>query len=379
MRGQHRLKYLTLVAAVWWFIGSALTSVAQAQGAGVTSTAPLAAASSAFAGVAVPTPTATARPVALSPIDHAAWVSNPGSGLRPGDHVLIIRQAPSALAGTIPQAASRPEAHQTPAAVWNGQTLPYAPGAQPQPVAVRTPSSAPLAIGRAPQPAATPRLGPADHVLLVSVHPPGTNAPPTDHAYAGLDHNYSNAMTEGRLLLASLHLPSGHHLTEGQALLMDTADDSCRNPMNWSVIVHKSAYLVDVFYKGRQFDSFGAVFGRNPDHSAKEWEGDLRTPEGNYIIVEKYFNPRWRWFLRLSYPNLNDRERYDTMLNRGLVPVIDGRLRPLGGAIGIHGTDRPRFNRLHINWTLGCISVDNYAIDELEQVLPVGTLVIIKP
>ena len=159
---------------------------------------------------------------------------------------------------------------------------------------------------------------------------------------------------------------------------MNTADDSCQNPISWSVIVHKSAYQVDIFYKGRHFASFPAVFGRNPDFSAKMWEGDLRTPEGNYVIVEKYYNPRWKWFLRLNYPNYRDRTRYESMLNEGLVPVINGHSRPLGGSIGIHGTDRPRFNRLHINWTLGCISVNNDAIEELDRILPVGTLVIIK-
>ncbi len=186
-------------------------------------------------------------------------------------------------------------------------------------------------------------------------------------------------MTPGRRLMASLRLPPDHHLTEGQELLMDTADDSCTDPMSWSAIIHKSAYLIDVYYKGKHFDSFAAVFGRNPDHSAKEWEGDLRTPEGNYIIIEKYYNPRWKWFLRLNYPNYQDRTRYEGMRNEGLVPVIQGHRRALGGAIGIHGTDRPRFNRLHVNWTLGCISVDNDSIEELEQILPVGTLVIIKP
>jgi len=251
-------------------------------------------------------------------------------------------------------------------------------------VAQRTPGLSGLAAGGVPSPAATPGLSPIDHVLLVSVHPPGVYGAPAaaDHVPApGIDHqadaipNYGPGVD----LLAALHLPAGHQLSEGERLLVQTQDDSCMNPMSWSVVVRKSAYLVDVFYKGRHFGSFPAVFGRNPDHSAKMWEGDLRTPEGFYSIVEKYYNPRWHWFLRLSYPNYYDRTRYETMLDRGLVPVINGRTRHLGGAIGIHGTDRPRFNRTRLNWTLGCISVDNDAIDELDRILPVGTMVIIKP
>jgi hypothetical protein len=239
-----------------------------------------------------------------------------------------------------------------------------------------------MAANQAPVPAATPKLAPGDHVLIVSIHPPGSAGAlsPIDHALQPYPyHRFTGVMGPGRHLMASLHLPPEHHVTEGQELLMDTPDDSWTDPMSWSVIVHKSAYLVDVFYKGRHFDSFPAVFGRNPDHSAKQWEGDLRTPEGNYLIIEKYYNPRWKWFLRLNYPNYDDRNHYASMREEGLVPVIWGRLRPLGGAIGIHGTDRPRFNLLHVNWTLGCISVDNDSIEELEQILPVGTLVIIKP
>ncbi len=404
MLGQHRLKYLTVAAAVWIFVGSALTMVARAQGA--ASPAPSAISSSVPPGSAVPTPTATSQPATataptatataqpaaantlapLSRIDHAAWVSSRPSDLRPGDHVLVIQRAPAqtaaaanappAPASAIPQAASRPEARQTPAATV--QLPPGAsPAAQPQPAAVRTPSTSALAANHAPAP--TPGLSPIDHMLLVSVHPPGAPGAATDHVFpAYIDHRGSNAWTPGRQMLASLRLPEGHHLTEGQQLLMETPDDSCRDPVSWSLIVRKSSYLVDVYYKGKHFDSFPAVFGRNPDHSAKQWEGDLRTPEGNYTIIEKYYNPRWKWFLRLNYPNYSDRTRYESQLGEGLVPVIHGHRRPLGGAIGIHGTDRPRFNRLHLNWTLGCISVENDAIEELERILPVGTPVIIN-
>jgi L,D-transpeptidase catalytic domain len=291
-----------------------------------------------------------------------------------------LTPAAAASPATIPQAANRPEAHASPGI--GPVAAPPAPVAQPQPVAARTPGVTKAVAKNVPAPAATPKLSPIDHELMVTVHPPGTSGAPSaiDHETQDqLDGVTVDGWTPGRELLASLRLPSGRHLTEGEQLLMETRDDSCRESINWSVIVHKSAYLVELYYKGRLFGSFPAVFGRNPDHSAKLWEGDLRTPEGTYVIVEKYYNPRWRWFLRLSYPNFDDRNRWDSMREEGLVPVIHGHLRPLGGSIGIHGTDRPRFNRLRVNWTLGCISVDNDAIEELDRLLPVGTMVIIKP
>jgi hypothetical protein len=390
MFGQHRLERLTAAAAMWLLIGPALIRSAHAQTAAPA--APHAVSSPAAASAAPvahqPAPAAAAAPKAspaLSAIDHAILVPTQPSGLRPGDHVLILKTAPpkaqpAAYAVPAPNAGPASASPQTP-------PKPAAPVAVSNPAppsvanqALATPATKPVP---APPPAATaksataqPPISPIDHVLLVSVHPPGLpgTAQPTDHAFV-----WPKGETPGREMLASLDFPEGHHLTEGQERLVETTDESCRDPVSWAVIVHKSAYKVDVFYKGKQFDSFEAVFGRNPDHSAKQWEGDLRTPEGNYLIIEKYYNPRWKWFLRLNYPNYDDRVHYSAMREEGLVPVIRGHLRMLGGSIGIHGTDRPRFNRLHVNWTLGCISVDNDADQELERILPVGTLVIIKP
>lgn len=424
MHGQHGSKGLTVAVAVLLLFGTALTDLAQAQGAGTASAAPSAVSS--FApritpgAPTIPTPTPTvgagaANSAPLSRIDHALWVSNPAASGSPAgqdtsggasaqqatgngpalsriDHVLVIEahsspspayEAPS----SIPQAASRPEAHQTPGNAGAGQAVsgsPSAPVAQPQPGAMRTPAGTSAVAANVPHPEATPKLSPIDHVLVVSAHPPGSpgSVDGVDHAFPLVDHEPLDANKvvygPGHALLTSLHLPADHHLTEGQILLNQTPDDSCRNPMSWSVMVHKSKYDLDVFYKGRYFGSFNAVFGRNPDQSAKLYEGDLKTPEGVYLIIEKYYNPRWRWFLRLNYPNYRDRTRYRTMLDEGLVPVLWGHARALGGAIGIHGTDRPQFNRLHVNWTLGCISLDNDAIDELNLILPVGTMVIIE-
>jgi len=408
MQGQHGSKYFTVVVAVLLLFRSALTTLAQAQGAVAASAVPTAIGTAAPrlspGPAAIPTPTATARalPAAtatvgagaaasapVSKIDHALWVSNAPAPSRI-DHVLVIQARPSpspagaGMVSSIPQAASRPEARQSPGLTTGQLPSSPAPAAQAQPVAMRTPAAFNVAVNHVPQPAATPRLSQIDHVLMVSVHPPGApgSAGAIDHSFPLSDHQrligHRWINGPGHEMLVALQLPPGHHLTEGEELLDETPDDSCHNPMSWSVMVHKSAYHLDVLYKGRYFATFPAVFGRNPDHSAKLYEGDLKTPEGVYTIIEKYYNPRWRWFMRLNYPNYDDRNRYESMLNEGLVPIIWGHPRHLGGAIGIHGTDRPQFNRLHVNWTLGCISTDNDAIDELERILPVGTMVIIE-
>jgi lipoprotein-anchoring transpeptidase ErfK/SrfK len=47
--------------------------------------------------------------------------------------------------------------------------------------------------------------------------------------------------------------------------------------------------------------------------------------------------------------------------------------------VGIHGTDSPVLNLGDVNWTLGCISLNNDDIAEMARLLPVGTLVVINP
>jgi L,D-transpeptidase catalytic domain len=166
-------------------------------------------------------------------------------------------------------------------------------------------------------------------------------------------------------------------LTPGQEALSRTTDSSYLNPINWAVMIYKSRHELIVYYKGRFYKSYRAVFGRSLRAGPKLWAGDDRTPEGVYTIVEKHRSKRFRWFLRLNYPNFIDRIRYQRARSDGLLP---GRHRPgEGGNIGIHGTDEPILNSGDINWTTGCVSVGNTAIDELDTLLPIGTLVLIKP
>jgi lipoprotein-anchoring transpeptidase ErfK/SrfK len=164
-------------------------------------------------------------------------------------------------------------------------------------------------------------------------------------------------------------------LSEGQRLYYETRDSSPMNSLNWSVHVYKSAHRMEVYYKGGLYKTYHAVFGRSLGAGAKEWEGDMRTPEGDYLIVAKRRSRRFRWFLALNYPNAIDHARFVHLRAIGEVP---GGVRE-GGEIGIHGTEMPLLNVGDINWTTGCISVDNSDISELERLLPVGTLVVINP
>jgi murein L,D-transpeptidase YafK len=167
--------------------------------------------------------------------------------------------------------------------------------------------------------------------------------------------------------------------TAGVIALRNTHDPTIvSSPYSWSVMVYKSQHRLVVYYRGHLYKEYHAVFGRNLDPGTKVWSGDRRTPEGAYTIIAKRLNSRWRYFLKLDYPNSVDRARYEQLVSEGEVPRFRGHAISEGDGIGIHGTDEPILNTGNVNWTTGCISVDNGAIDELETLLPVGTLVVIK-
>ena len=163
--------------------------------------------------------------------------------------------------------------------------------------------------------------------------------------------------------------------TPGQLLFDKTRAIAFDDPLNWSVMIYKKRHKLTVYYKGRLFKDYHAVFGRSFEPGTKLWEGDRRTPEGVYAIVEKHPSRRWDWFLTLNYPNEIDRHRYEQMRESGEVPRGVG----VGGRIGIHGSDEPLLNRGDVNWTTGCISVDDEDVEELMRLLPKGTVVIINP
>ena len=96
----------------------------------------------------------------------------------------------------------------------------------------------------------------------------------------------------------------------------------------------------------------------------KQVEGDGKTPEGKYYIDRK--NPKSRYHLSvgISYPNAADRKAAN-----GKDP---------GGDIFIHGTPRSyRFTAE--DWTWGCIAVSNREIEQIYQMVDVGTTIWILP
>jgi len=108
----------------------------------------------------------------------------------------------------------------------------------------------------------------------------------------------------------------------------------------------------------------------------KRREGDNVTPVGRYHIVS-HQPSKYRVFLRLDYPNRDDRERFAAEQAAGELP----RGATIGGDIGIHGTpqgreyDADRASYRGADWTAGCIGVQDAEIDEIAAAVRDGTVI----
>lgn len=74
------------------------------------------------------------------------------------------------------------------------------------------------------------------------------------------------------------------------------------------VIVYKSKKEMEIWESGRCTQRFPVGIGKD-EVGQKEVEGDMRTPEGEYVVCVK--NPKSKFFLSvgLNYPNNSDAER----------------------------------------------------------------------
>ncbi|MBF6561073.1 MAG: L,D-transpeptidase [Candidatus Binataceae bacterium] len=216
-------------------------------------------------------------------------------------------------------------------------------------------------------PTATPTAAP-------SATPAATVTPTTTPTFAATPTNApTSSPTPAAAAVPSANL--ARRPLDGLRMYLDDPRSATANPLNWSVTAWKSRHELDVYYRTHLYETYHAVFGRSRWAGPKQWEGDRRTPEGDYLIISKHRSARFRWFLKLNYPNAIDHAEFARMKAAGDVP----RSMREGGNVGIHGTDEPILNLGNVDWTTGCISVDNAAIGEIAALLPIGTLVIIKP
>lgn len=149
------------------------------------------------------------------------------------------------------------------------------------------------------------------------------------------------------------------------------------------VVVLKSRRTLHLFDGNRLVRSYPIDLGLAP-FGQKVAAGDARTPVGQFRIVSKNATSPYHRFLGLDYPGTTATR---LGLSAGLISpgeaarivrALSAGRRPswstdLGGGVGIHG------RRRGLDWTGGCIAMDDRQVEELFDVLRIGDRVEILP
>lgn len=141
------------------------------------------------------------------------------------------------------------------------------------------------------------------------------------------------------------------------------------------IIVDKSDYELQVYDEIGWYATYPVVFG-SKSLDDKMIEGDRRTPEGTFRIVNKGAHAKWHKIMMLDYPTKESWDKFNRRKAQGVI----SRAAKIGGGIAIHGT-WPNDNIVvddYTNWTQGCVSLRNSDIDEIFQFTPSGTKVMIR-
>jgi murein L,D-transpeptidase YafK len=137
-----------------------------------------------------------------------------------------------------------------------------------------------------------------------------------------------------------------------------------------SIVVFKHKREMNVYAKGKKMKTYIISLGTKPV-GRKRSQGDLKTPEGKYIINDKNPNSIYHKNLGISYPNNDDRK------------YAHANKLQTGGDVKIHGLpNNPKYKPaeyLNNDWTWGCIAVSNEEIDELYKNVKIGSVICIFP
>jgi lipoprotein-anchoring transpeptidase ErfK/SrfK len=132
-----------------------------------------------------------------------------------------------------------------------------------------------------------------------------------------------------------------------------------------AVIVSKLERRLAVYKNGALIRAFDVGLGFN-GLATKRHAGDNATPEGRYTIVRKIPSSQFYKALLIDYHNERDRRWFAQEKAKGRIPKDVG----IGGDVEIHGGGQDSLTR-------GCVSLDNGNMDELYDLVKVGTPVTI--
>jgi murein L,D-transpeptidase YafK len=135
-------------------------------------------------------------------------------------------------------------------------------------------------------------------------------------------------------------------------------------PQVTSLVVFKARRSLHLFHNDTELRGYPIQLGFAPE-GHKQFQGDGKTPEGDYWISHRNPQSQFHLSIKISYPNDADRT-YARALGRDP-----------GGDIFIHGT--PRRHRNTPDWTAGCIAIGNRQMEEVYAMVDPGTMIFLRP
>jgi len=149
--------------------------------------------------------------------------------------------------------------------------------------------------------------------------------------------------------------------------------ESTPRPAVTEILVQKGPHRLYLLSGSKVVRSYTVALGYG-GAGPKKYEGDGVTPVGTYAITDR-LDSKWHTFLGVSYPSVADQREFPLRRARGEVPFGKG----IGFGIAIHGHRKDQGDGEHkkLDWTLGCIALDNRESDEIASVVKRGTRIVI--
>lgn len=133
----------------------------------------------------------------------------------------------------------------------------------------------------------------------------------------------------------------------------------------YAIVVSKVDRSLILYKAGKPITTYDVGLGRNGSLD-KLHAGDGATPEGKYYITKKLPRSRYYKALLINYPNEEDRSRFAEAKRKGIISRRVG----IGGLVEIHGGGKD-------SMTYGCVALENAEMEELYNIVGVGTPVTI--
>lgn len=160
-----------------------------------------------------------------------------------------------------------------------------------------------------------------------------------------------------------LYILLGFFIALPYALLLSKAFE---NRTAKFILIDKETMSLSVIdYKGKRIAEYPIACGKN--FGNKQEEGDMRTPEGVFLVSEVKEASAWK----------HDFHDGNGEIEGAYGPYFIRLDTPNHKGIGIHGTHLPE--SIGTRSTEGCIRLNNKNVKELKELVRPGMIVVITP